>query len=101
MTRSARVTTDTLNVRRDPSTTNTPVGQVHRGDTLIVEADNNLPPRFVRTTSPVAGYVYSQYFDILPVETPFPSGTSMRVITDVLNVRDGPGTNHKKIGQFT
>lgn len=88
---------DRVNVRKAPSITAEIVGQVEKDTLLIAVERHEITPSHkdepvswikVRLTSTNA-WIKSSYLD-----------DKNQVQADQLNLREGPGTNHKKIGQI-
>ena len=84
-----KIDTDVLNVRQSPSTNSAVTAQVKRGDSYTIIEESNGWGKLKSG----AGWISLQY--TVKISSPQPSSFTVKINTDVLNVRSGPGSNYK------
>ena len=85
-----KIDTDVLNIRKSPTTNSAVVGQVKRGDSYTIVEESNGWGRLKSG----AGWISLQYTIKVSGGSSHSSFT-VKINTDVLNVRTGPSSNYK------
>lgn len=92
---------DSLNIRKEPKSDGQIVGKMkgHAGCSILAEEDG----WYKIKSGPVTGYVYGKYLatgQAAKAEAYYDMKLMLRVNTEILRVREGPGTDQRILGKI-
>ncbi len=100
VTGTAKVTTDSLNLRSGPGTSYSVIGRMTLNQVVqVLEGPNGVWYRV--NANGVTGWASGDYLTVTPDSSTPSTGTTAKVTTGVLNLRSGPATTYSILGTMS